>query len=158
MSFMTVLDKVGEDIANIFKKAEPVVAELQTIATPFENIYAPGLATLINTGLTEIAQAQSMAVLAGQTSGSGAVKLASVIASLATSLGPVLTSLGVNTSTVTSTQYTNFVNGLVQAANAFIITQATVPSTPTPTTVAPAVTPAAVVVAAPVTGAAVPPK
>lgn len=123
MSVISVLDKIGSDIVAVFKKGAPIVAELQTIATPFENIYAPGLSTLINSGITAIGNAQALAVAAGNTTGSDEVKLAAVISSLAASSGPTLQALGVNPAKVTSAQWTNFVNGLVQAANAFQVEQ-----------------------------------
>ena len=145
MSCLTVLEKAGEDIASIFKKAAPIVQEVQTIATPFENAYMPGLSTLIQTGITAIGNAEALGVAAGNTTGSNAVKLASVVSSLATSLGPTLTALGVNPATVTTAQYTTFVNSLVAASNAFITTQPAATTTPA----------VAASVAAPVTGAAV---
>lgn len=145
MSFMTVLEKIGSDIVSVFKKAEPIVNELQVIATPFENTYAPGLSTLVTAGITAIENAEALGVAAGNTTGSNSVKLATVISSLATTLGPTLTALGVNPSTVTTAQYTTFVNSLVAAANAFVTTQAVV----TPTT------PVVAQVSAPITGAAV---
>lgn len=136
MSVGTWLEKAGDDVLNFFKKAAPVVQAIQTIATPFENIYAPGLASVINIGLTEIIQAEALAAAAGQTSGSGEVKLAAVTAALAPQIGPMLAALGINNPT--TAQYTQFINGLVAAANAFQLTQVIVPTPtipPVPTTV-----------------------
>lgn len=127
MSLGTWLEKAGSDLLNVFKKAAPVVQEIQTIATPFENIYAPGLSQVINLGLTEIIQAEALAAAAGQANGSGETKLAAVIAALAPQIAPTLAAIGVTNPT--STQYTNFINALVAAANAFEIT--TVPITAT---------------------------
>lgn len=146
MSFLTVLEKIGHDIVNVFEKAEPIVKEVQAVAAPIEAIFNPALPALINTGITAISNMEAVATAAGQQNGSGATKLALVISSLASSLGPTLVSLGVDPTKVTSAQYTTFVNGLVAAANAFETTQESTATTPVPVTVSST---------APVTGAAV---
>lgn len=144
---MTVLEKVGHDIVSVFEKAAPVVEELQTIATPFENLYAPGLSQVINIAMQQIMNAEALGVKAANTTGSDQVKLASVISAIAPQVAPILAGIGVQS--VSSTQYTNFVNALVAAMNAF---ETTTPSTTT-TTATPV--PVTVSSTAPVTGAAV---
>lgn len=121
MSFLTVLEKIGQDIAKIFTEAEPVINEIQTVATPFENVFMPGLSAMIQTGLTAIYNTEAMAALAGKQTGSGAVKLSAVIATIAPQIAPDLKAIGVTAPT--NTQYTNFISALVQAANAFQISQ-----------------------------------
>lgn len=155
MSFMTVLEKAGHDIVSVFKKAEPVVEELQVVATPFENMFVPGMSALVSAGLAEVAKVEALGVAADNTSGSNQVKLAAVVSTLASNSASLLEAIGVDPSKVTTAQYTNFVNGIVQASNAFQTTQEAVAPVITP--VVATVTPAAIP-AAPVTGAAVPPK
>jgi hypothetical protein len=145
MSFMSVLQKVGHDIAVVFEKAIPIAKEVQIVAAPIEAAFNPALPALINMGLAGISSMEATAAAAGSQTGSGPVKLAAVIASLSQSLGPTLISLGVDPAKVTSAQYTNFVNGLVQAANAFETTQESTTSANVPVTIT----------SAPVTGAAV---
>jgi hypothetical protein len=135
MSFLTVLEKAGEDIVDFFKKAEPIVSDVQAVAAPFETLINPALPGLINLGISAITNAQALAATAGTTDQTGAVKLAAVISSLATSAGPTLSALGVNPATVTSAQWTTFVNALVAATNAFEVTQ-TVPVVAAPVAIA----------------------
>jgi hypothetical protein len=144
MSFMTVLEKIGHDIAVVFEKAVPIVEEAQVIATPFENLYAPGLAQIVNLAISKITTAESLAAAAGQQVGSGGTKLAFVATALAPEVAPILATLGVQS--VNSTQYNNFVSALVTALNSF--------TTTTPSVVPPASTQ----VVAPVTSAAIPGK
>lgn len=150
MSFMSVLEKVGHDIVVGFQKVVPIAKEVQVVAAPLESLVNPALPALINMGLNAVTNMEGLAAAAGAQNGSGAVKLAAVVSSLATTLGPTLTQLGVDPSKVNSTQYQNFVNGIVQAANAFITEQTS------PTVTAPITTVVGQVVEAPVTGAAVP--
>jgi hypothetical protein len=117
----TWLNKIGHDIVTIFHKASPVVAELQAVATPFENAFAPGLSQVINISLSTIAQTEALAEAAGAASGSGAVKLAAVTAAVAPQIAPILKSFGVTNPT--SAQYNKFINALVEAANTFQIQQ-----------------------------------
>ena len=153
MSFLTVLEKVGQDIDNVFKKAVPIIEEVQTVAAPIEAIFNPALPALISMGINAISSSEALAAAAGKQTGTGATKLASVVSSLSTSLAPTLIALGVDPTKVTSSQYTTFVNGLVAAANAFETTQAAL----TTTTTVPIASLGATPIAA-VTGAAVPGK
>lgn len=129
------LEKVGHDIVAIFEKAEPVVAGVQAIATPFENIFFPGLAPLINGTLVAIANAEATGVAAAKdASGNNAAKLASVVAAVAPQLQSVVTAAGFS---YDSPSAITFVNAIVAAANAFKQTQTPVltASVPVPTTV-----------------------
>ena len=130
MSFMTVLEKIGHDVAVGFEDAIKVFKEAQPVLAPFEALINPALPNLLTAGANAIANIEGLAAAAGQQNGSGAVKLASVTATLANNLGPTLTALGVNPTTVTSTQYTNFINAIVAASNAFVTTQEVATATP----------------------------
>ena len=120
MSFLTVLEKIGHGIATVFEKAIPIAQEAQIVATPFENLFAPGLAQIINLTIGKIADAEALAAAAGKQSGSGATKLAYVATAIAPQIAPILSTLGVQS--VSSTQYNNFVSALVSALNAFTTT------------------------------------
>src|SRR5271170_6398327 len=101
---MNWLERVGTDIVDFFKKAEPVIAEVQTIATPIENYYLPGLSSIINIGLQQVANAEALGATAAAGQDTSTQKLAAVTSSLATSLGPILQSYGVTTPTTAQYQ------------------------------------------------------
>ena len=141
------LEKVGHDIVAVFEKAAPIVAEVQTVAAPFENIYFPGLSTVITSTLTAIANAEAtgVAAAADDPAGNNAAKLASVVAAIAPQLQTVVTAAGFNYNNASAN---TFVSAIVSAANAFVaVSAATVP----PTTATPAFQQ---IITAPKTGAA----
>ena len=113
----TWLNKIGTDLIHFFEKAVPVAQEVDAIAAPFINAVAPELQSAISIGLTEIAKVEALGVAASNTTGSNSVKLAAVISAVAPQISPLIASLGGKAPT--ATQYTNFINGLVSAANAF---------------------------------------
>lgn len=132
MSVISWLDKIGTDIANDFKKAEPViekaVVDVGEAATPFIALYAPGLVPLVNSTLTAIINAQAAGVAAAQnTSGTDAAKFAAVLSTIS----PIATAyLSQNGIVVNTSQITAFINALVAAIDAL----------PAPTTSAPVTT------------------
>jgi hypothetical protein len=134
MSFLTVLEKIGHGIVSVFQKAEPVINLAQAVATPFEG---PVLSAAINLTLNKIYAAEAIGVATAAKGNSGSAKLAFVASSIAPEVGPILAQLGVKS--VSSTQYTDFVNHLVAALNVFTTEVETpaiqVPATPiTPVT------------------------
>lgn len=128
MSFLTVLEKIGHGIVTVFKNEKPLILEMQAIAAPFEG---PLLAQAINVTLTNIFNAEALGLAAGETQSTNATKLAAVVSATAPQIAPILSQLGVQS--VTSQQYTDFINHLVAAANVFLTT-ATAPTTPAPVT------------------------
>jgi hypothetical protein len=116
----TWLQKIGQDIVSVFKKAEPIIQVAQNVAKPFEDVYAPGLSSVIQLTLNKIVDAEALAAAAGVQNGSGAVKLAYVTSSIIPQIAPILATMGVQS--VSSTQYNNFVSALVAAMNAFTTT------------------------------------
>jgi hypothetical protein len=132
----TWLNKIGTDVIHFFEKALPIAQEVDTVAAPFITAFSPGLQTAISATLTEIAKAEALGVAAGNTSGSNAVKLASVLSAVAPTITPIVAAA--TGKTPTSMQLTSFINNLVAAANAF---EAVATTSSAPTTVAISVPP-----------------
>ena len=77
-SFASVLSDVG----NALKKFFGVAVTVATAVEPFVDALLPGIGTLYNAVLAEVAKAETAAIAAGAQSGTGAQKLALVIAAI----------------------------------------------------------------------------
>ena len=78
MSFKSVLSDVGHALEKVFVPVEAVAKAVE----PFVDIAFPGIAPLFNTVVTAVGQAEADAIAAGQQNGTGAQKLAVVLASI----------------------------------------------------------------------------
>ena len=78
-NFKSVLSDIGKGLAKFFSVAVgvAVVAEF-----PIIDVVFPGLAPLYNTTVNAVADAEAKAIAAGQQNGTGAQKLALVVASI----------------------------------------------------------------------------
>ena len=102
-SFKSILSEVGTGLKKFFSVA---VTEA-TAVEPFVDALFPGVAPLYNTGLAEVAKAESAAVAAGAQNGTGAQKLALVVQAVAAQFPQY-----------TPAQLTTVINGVVAGLNA----------------------------------------
>ena len=77
MSVKSILSEIGHGLEVFFGEAVKVAV----LAEPIVDIALPGIATLYNASLSEIVAAENAAIAAGQQNGTGAQKLALVLAS-----------------------------------------------------------------------------
>ena len=112
-SFKSALSNVGKAFEKFFGAAVKVAQ----VAEPFVDIAFPGVATLYNTTVNEVAKAEAAALAAGAQNGTGAQKLAMVVASIepvfeeyaaATGIPPALKAQAIE----------NWVNAVVASLNA----------------------------------------
>lgn len=75
MSFTSILSEIGTGLKKFF--AAGVTAA--TAAEPLVDSLFPGVATLFNSVVTEVGNAEAAAIAAGAQSGTGAQKLAAVV-------------------------------------------------------------------------------
>jgi|SRR5208337_4127755 len=122
-SFKSILG----DIGNGFKKFFGIAVTVAQDAEPIIDIAFPGIASLYNLTVSEVAKAEAAAVAAGQQSGSGTQKLALVIQSITPVFQEYAASTGIPTAQQTST-ITNWVNAVVASLNA--IPAGTLPPAP----------------------------
>ena len=78
MAFTSILSNIGKGLEKVFK----VGVGTAVLAEPFVDIAFPGIGPLFNAVVSEVAKAESMAIVAGQQNGSGPQKLASVVAAV----------------------------------------------------------------------------
>jgi len=110
-SFTTILS----DIGNALKKVFGVGVKVAEIAEPIIDIAFPGVASLYNLTVTAAANAETDAIAAGQQSGTGAQKLATVIAAITTDFEAYCTAAGIP---FTAATITAWVNAVVATLNA----------------------------------------
>ena len=77
-NFKSVLSDIGKGLAKFFSVAVGVAV----VAEPIIDVVFPGLAPLYNTTVNAVADAEAKAIAAGQQNGTGAQKLALVVASI----------------------------------------------------------------------------
>ena len=132
MSFKSFLSAVGHDTKEVFSwlgsaQGQTTIAAVEgtslavtTAVNPVAGATLAGVEALINVGLKEVVSIETVAVAAGQQSGTGAQKLAAVTAAVAPSVGALLQSLGVSNPTSAQTQAvaTAIGNGLATILNA----------------------------------------
>jgi hypothetical protein len=107
MSFKSFLQKVGED----FLKALPWLEKAGSVATIFD----PALGTLFNSTLNIVATVEQKYAALGKQSGTGAQKLADAL-----QIGEPIIAQGLKLAGKSSdtTAVTNYINAVVQVANA----------------------------------------
>jgi hypothetical protein len=120
-SFKSILS----DIGNGFKKFFGIAVTVAQDAEPIIDIAFPGISSLYNLTVTEVAKAEAAALAAGQQSGTGAQKLAMVIEAITPVFQQYAASSGIPTASQTAT-ITNWVNAVVASLN--VIPAATPPT------------------------------
>jgi hypothetical protein len=112
-SFKSILS----DIGNAFKKVFGIAVTVAQDAEPIIDIAFPGIATLYNLTVTEVAKAEAAALAAGQQSGTGTQKLALVIQAITPVFQQYAATSGIPTA-AQATTITNWVNAVVASLNA----------------------------------------
>ena len=142
MSFTSFLSAVGKDFKAVFAwlgspqgqaavtGAESVATTVVALTDPAAALPLAGVEALINAGLKSVISIESVAAAAGTQSGTGAQKLAAVVAAVAPQVGSFLTSIGVSNPTAAQEQQlaTEIANGLVAILNAFPAPSSTSPA------------------------------
>jgi len=77
-NFKSILEDIGSTLKKVFGVAEKVAV----IAEPIVDLAFPGIAGLYNATVNEVGVAETAAIAAGKQSGSGAQKLAAVVAAI----------------------------------------------------------------------------
>jgi len=112
-SFKSILSTVGHGFAKFFG----VALKVAVAAEPFVDIAFPGIALLYNTTVNEVAKAEAAAIAAGAQSGTGAQKLAMVIASIEPAFEEYAKATGIPDAQKAQT-IENWVNAVVASLNA----------------------------------------
>ena len=110
-SFESILSHIGHDLKVFFTGATAVAK----VAMPFVDILFPGIGPLYNTTVTAIAQAETAAIAAGAQNGTGAQKLAFVVAAIDADFQAYAAANGI---TYNSTVVENYINAAVATLNA----------------------------------------
>jgi hypothetical protein len=113
MSAKSILTEIGHGLEVFFGDAVKVAV----LAEPIVDIALPGIATLYNASLSEIVAAENAAIAAGKQNGTGAQKLALVLASPAfqTAVTAFEQTAGI---TLSPTAQTIWINAIVAMLNA----------------------------------------
>lgn len=112
MSFKSILSDVGTFLKKVFDGAAKVAAA----AEPIIDLAFPGISTLYNATVTEIITAENAAIAAGQQNGTGAQKLAMVVAAVTPSFNAYAAANGLPIPTLTTIEA--YVNATVAGLNA----------------------------------------
>jgi len=80
--FLTILQNIGKDFAKVFD----IAVEAAQVAEPIVDLVLPGWAALFNGVVAEAAQVEALATAANKQSGTGAQKLALVVAAVTPSV------------------------------------------------------------------------
>lgn len=119
MSFISILDDVGNGLKKFFVGTEKVVVEgtvLAKEAEPLVAVVAPGVSVLFNSIVDASLLAEGAAKAAGAQAGTGPQKLAAVTASIEGSIQTYLTTNGI-TEPLSAQQTENLVNAAVLFIN-----------------------------------------
>lgn len=118
-SFTSILSDVGKGLKKFFS----IVLGVAQVAEPIIDVAFPGLAVLYNATVNEAVKAEAAAIAAGQQNGTGAQKLAMVIAAVTPQVVAFAAQNGLPAPTAAT--ITNYVNAVVATLNA-------IPSGPAP--------------------------
>ena len=113
LNLNTILSNVG----NALKKFFGVAVTVAQVAEPLVDIAFPGISTLYNLTVAEAVKAETAAVAAGQQNGTGAQKLALVVAAITPVFTQYAASSGIPTAQQ-ATAITAWVNAVVASLNA----------------------------------------
>ena len=111
-SFKTILADVGNGLKKFFGVATTVAQDVE----PLVDIAFPGFAALYNSAVAEAVKAEALAIAAGNQSGTGAQKLALVVAAITPSVTSYAAANGL--SAPTAATITNYANAVVATLNA----------------------------------------
>ena len=125
-SFKTILSDVGKGL----KKFLGIAVTAATAAEPFIDVAFPGIATLYNATVAEVAKAEAAAIAAGSQSGTGPQKLAMVIQAVEPVFAEYATATGIPSASQAAI-IENWVNAVVASLNA-------IPAITTPASTLPA--------------------
>ena len=112
-SFKSILSDIGNGLKKFFGVAVTVAQD----AEPIIDIAFPGIASLYNLTVSEVAKAEAAAVAAGQQNGTGAQKLALVIQAITPVFQQYAAQSGIPSAQQTTT-ITTWVNAVVATLNA----------------------------------------
>ena len=113
---MASLNTILSDIGNGIKKFFSLVVTGAEIAEPIIDVAFPGISALYNATVTEAANAEQAAIVAGQQTGSGPQKLALVVAAIMPIFTQYAATAGIPAPTTTT--ITTWVNAVVASLNA----------------------------------------
>jgi len=111
-SFTSILQDIGKG----FKKIFSVVVDAAVVAEPIVDTLFPGLASLYNTTVLAVANAENAAISAGAQNGTGVQKLALVVASIESSFNAYAKANGLAAPTTATIEA--YVNAVVASLNA----------------------------------------
>jgi hypothetical protein len=114
---MASLSTILSDIGTGLKKFFSVAITVAQAAEPLVDIAFPGIATLYNLTVSEVAKAEAAAVAAGAQSGTGAQKLALVVAAIEPVFAQYAATSGIPSASQ-ATAITAWVNAVVASLNA----------------------------------------
>jgi hypothetical protein len=112
MSFISILDGIGNDIANIFKVAVPIATDLE----PIFDAFFPQWAAIYNDVLEAIVNAET-AFGAAQMRGAGKAKMALVVAQIHPKVIAKASALKIESPTVAQTKV--YVQSVVDGMKAY---------------------------------------
>lgn len=112
-SFASILSAVGHGLKVFFTGAVKVAVA----AEPIVDIAFPGISVLYNATVNEVAKAEAAAIAAGQQNGTGAQKLALVVAAITPVFEEYATQTGIPSAQKEQT-IINWVNAVVASLNA----------------------------------------
>jgi hypothetical protein len=111
-SFKTILSDIGTGLKKFFG----IAVDAAKAAEPIVDIAFPGISVLYNATVNEVASAEAAAIAAGAQSGTGAQKLALVVAAVTPYFQQYATAQGLPAPTVAT--ITAWVNAVVAGLNA----------------------------------------
>lgn len=111
-SFKSILSDIGNGLKKFFGVAETVAKAVE----PIIDVAFPGIASLYNATFTEVGNAETAAIAADAQSGTGAQKLAAVVAAITPYFTQYAQQNGLPAPT--TTVITNYVNAVVASLNA----------------------------------------
>ena len=110
-SFTSILSGIGKALSKVFG----IGIKVAQVAEPIIDIAFPGIAALYNLTVTAAANAETNAIAAGQQSGTGAQKLAVVIAAITNDFEAYASAAGIP---YTQATITAWVNAVIATLNA----------------------------------------
>jgi len=112
-NFTSILSAIG----NGLKKFFGIAVNVAVAAEPIIDVVFPGIATLYNLTVNEVAKAEAAAIAAGSQTGTGAQKLALVLQAITPAFQEYAKATGVPSSAEAAT-ITAWINGVVATLNA----------------------------------------
>jgi len=111
-SFKSILSDIGRGLKKFFSLADDIAKDVE----PIVDAVFPGIAGLYNATVTEVGNAETAAIAAGAQSGTGAQKLAAVVAAITPTFTQYAAQNGLPAPT--TAVITNYVNAVVASLNA----------------------------------------